>query len=138
MQRKIFNITPNLQNIFTDTIGKSLKKLHKMEKVTNYKHLKTLNYENYKPKSGEINSGRYKNTKIILKPINLQGHEIEKNYIPSNIIDIYTRLEILLALKLSGHTDTLTEASKVIDEIYHRGEIQNEQQYQNALNKIST
>ena len=31
--------------------------------------------------------------------------------IPNNITDIYTRLEILLGLKLSGHTDTLTEAS---------------------------
>ena len=34
-----------------------------------------------------------------------------KIIIPSNIIDIYTRLEFLLAFKLSGHIDTLTEAS---------------------------
>ena len=34
-----------------------------------------------------------------------------KVIIPSNIIDIYTRLEILLGPKLSGHTDTLTEAN---------------------------
>ena len=58
-----------------------------------------------------------------------------KFIIPSNIIDIYTRLEVLLVLKLSGHTDTLTEASNLIDELYKRGEIQNKQQYQNALNK---
>ena len=45
--------------------------------------------------------------------------------IPSNIIDIYTRFEILLGLKLSGQTDTLTEASNLIDELYKRGEIQN-------------
>ena len=38
--------------------------------------------------------------------------------IPSNIIDNYTRLEILLGLKLSGHTDTLTEASNLIYELY--------------------
>ena len=37
--------------------------------------------------------------------------------IPSNISDIYTRLEILLGLKLSGDTDTLTEASISIDEL---------------------
>ena len=67
----------------------------------------------------------------------LQGEGI-KIIIPSNIIDIYTRLEILLGLKLSGHTDTLTEASNLIDEIYKRGEIQNRQQYRNALNKFST
>ena len=50
---------------------------------------------------------------------NLQGEGV-KIIIPSNIIDIYTRLEILLGLKLSGHTDTLTEASNLIDELYKR------------------
>ena len=65
----------------------------------------------------------------------LQGEGV-KIIIPSNIIDIYTRLEILLGLKLSGHTDTLTEASNLIDELYKRGEIQNKQQYRNALNKF--
>ena len=66
---------------------------------------------------------------------NLQGQGV-KIIIPSNIIDIYTRLEILFGLKLSGHTDTLTETSNLIDELYKRGEIQNKQQYQNALNKF--
>ena len=61
-----------------------------------------------------------------------------KIIIPSNIIDIYTRLEILLGLKLSGHTDTLTEASNLIDELYKRGEIQNKQQYRNAIKKFTT
>ena len=65
----------------------------------------------------------------------LQGEGI-KNIIPSNIIDIYIRLEILLGLKLSGHTDTLTEASNLIDEFYKRCEIQNKQQYRNAPNKF--
>ena len=67
----------------------------------------------------------------------LQG-EVLKIIIPSNIIDIYTRLEILLGLKLSGHTDTLTEASNLIDELYRKGEIQNEQKYRNALCKLSS
>ena len=66
----------------------------------------------------------------------LQGEGI-KIIIPSNIVDIYTRLEILLGLKLSGHTDTLTEASNLIDELNKRGEIQNKHQYRNALNKFS-
>ena len=61
---------------------------------------------------------------------------VEKISIPSNIIDIYTRLEILLGSKLSGHTETLTEASNLIDELCKRGEIQNKQQYRNALNKF--
>ena len=67
----------------------------------------------------------------------LQGEGI-KIIIPSNIIDIYTRLEILLGINFSGHMDILTEASILIDELYKRGEIQNEQQYRNALNKLHT
>ena len=67
----------------------------------------------------------------------LQGEGL-KIIIPSNIIDIYTRLEILLGLKLSGHTDTLTEASNLIDELYKLGEIQNKQQYRSALSKFSS
>ena len=67
----------------------------------------------------------------------LQGEGV-KNIIPSNIFDIYTRLEVLLGLKLSGHTDTLTEASKLIDELNKREDIQNKQQHRNALNKFST
>ena len=66
----------------------------------------------------------------------LQGQGV-KIIIPSNIIDIYTRLEVLLGLKLSGHTDTLTEASNLIDELYKRGEIQNKLQYRNALDKFT-
>ena len=46
----------------------------------------------------------------------LEGQGL-KIIIPSNIIDIYNRLEILIGLKLSGHTDTLTEASNLIDEL---------------------
>ena len=43
----------------------------------------------------------------------LKGRGNEKNIIPSKIIDIYTRLEVLL-----GPTDTLTEASNLLDELY--------------------
>ena len=89
----------------------------------------------------EINFSKNFSSKLELlkkeEPHNLRGQGIEKIIIPSNIIDIYTRLEVLLGLNLSGHTSTLTEASKLIDEIYKRGEIQNKQQYRNALNKFS-
>ena len=67
----------------------------------------------------------------------LEGQGL-KIIIPNNIIDIYTRLEILLGLKLSGHTDTLTEASALLDELYKLGEIQNNKQYRNAINKFSS
>ena len=67
----------------------------------------------------------------------LQGEGL-KLIMPPNIIDNYTRLEILLGLKLSGHTDTLTEASNLIDELYKLGEIQNEKQNQKSLIRQST
>ena len=69
----------------------------------------------------------------------MKGQGIKKIIIPSNIFDIYTRLEILLGLKLSRHIDTLTESSSLIDDLYKRnytGEIQNEQQYRNTLHKF--
>ena len=46
----------------------------------------------------------------------LQGETME-TIIPSNIIDIYTRLEILLGLNRSGETYNLTEASNLIDKL---------------------
>ena len=49
----------------------------------------------------------------------LQGQGLQI-IIPSNIIDIYTRLEILLGLKISGHSETLTEASSLTDELKER------------------
>ena len=67
----------------------------------------------------------------------MEGQRV-KIIILSNIIDIYTRFEILLGLKLSGHSDTLSEASNSIDDLYKRGEIQNKQQNRKAPNKIST
>ena len=68
----------------------------------------------------------------------LDGRGIEKFIIPSTIIDIYARLEILLGLKLSGHTITLTEASILKDQIIKMGEFRSEQQYRNALDKFHT
>ena len=69
--------------------------------------------------------------------IDLEGQGV-KIMIPSNIIHIYTRLKVLLGIKLSGLTETLTEASDLIDDLYKRGEIQNEQQYRNAHDNFLT
>ena len=135
---KKFNITRGIQNVFTQTSNVPLKKLNIQEREIYNNILETLDFENYKPKSGESKSGRHKQSKSNFNKRNLTGQGIEKIIIPSNIIDIYTRLEVLLGLKLSGHTDTLTEASALIDELYKLGEIQNKQQYRNALNNIST
>ena len=43
----------------------------------------------------------------------LKGRGVETIIIPPNITSTYTRLEVLLEWKLSGHTDTLTEASNL-------------------------
>ena len=74
---------------------------------------------------------------ITIDSDDLQGEGV-KIIIPSNIIDIYTRLEVLLGLKLSGHNDTFTESSNLLDELYRQREIQNKQQYRNALDKFSS
>ena len=132
----IFNITRGIQNVLTDKSKTSIKKLNDQDREIFNNILESLDFKNYKPVRGESKSGRYKQSKTNFKKHNLKGQGIEKILIPSNIIDIYTRLEILLGLKLSGHTDTLTEASNLIDELYKRGEIQNEQQYRNAINKF--
>ena len=65
-----------------------------MESLTYEKTLKTPNYENYETKSREIDSGRYKSTRKILKPINLQGHGIENINVPTSIFDIHNSFEI--------------------------------------------
>ena len=75
--------------------------------------------------------------RILILDSKFNGRGIEKIVKPSNLIDFYTRLEILLGLKISGHTDTLSEASNIINELYRRGEIQNEQQYRNTPNNFS-
>ena len=148
-----YHIIPGLQRVFTDTKYETAKSMSDAEKVVFRDILQKTNYNTYKRGKGNIpGRDRYirqnlddevrrivnldTKPKTKTKP-KLKGKGIEKIIIPSNIIDIYTRLEVLLGLKLSGHTDTLTEASNLIDELYKRGEIQTKQQYRNALNKFS-
>ena len=133
---KIIYITPGIQKVLTDKTNIPIKQLNDEDRDIFTNILENLNFENYKPVRGESKSGRYKQSKTNFKKRELKGLGIEKIIIPSNIIDIYTRLEILLGLKLSGHTDTFTEASNLVDELYKRGEIQNKRQYRNALNKF--
>ena len=149
-----YDVTPNIQKYFTKT-GSTTKSLNNNEKETVYNILKDVGFYNTRHNKG-MKSFRMQDAllnlpkeikKIRNPPLpaieneedssDLQGEGV-KIIIPSNIIDIYTRLEVLLGLKLSGHTDTLTEASNLIDELYKRGDIQTEQQYRNAVNKFST
>ena len=121
------------------------------DKLTIFSILENVGFYDYINKKG-LKSGRMKDAlyylpKAIAKnrnpplpaiedlSVNLKGEGV-KIMIPSNVIDIDTRLSILLGFKISGHSYTLTEASNLIDEILKRGEIQNEQQYRNAPDKF--
>ena len=115
--------TPCLQKVFTDTKYKTDKSMSETEKVV-FRDilLRTIYNTNIAGKgkmSGRDTYIKYELDNEVRRILNLdkqfKGRGVEKNVIPSNIIDIYTRLEILLGLKLSGHTDTLTEASNLID-----------------------
>ena len=132
---KIYDITPGNQKILTDTSNIPMKKLNDQDIEIFINILESLDFENYVAIRCEPKSSRYKHSKINFKKRNLEGQGL-KIIIPSNIIDIYIRLAIFLRLKLSGDTDTLTEASNFFDELYKRGEIQNEQQFRKAVNKF--
>ena len=147
-----FDISPEIQAYFTNT-KLTTKFLDNFEKETVFDILQNVGFYDNIPKIGfkaaRMKDALYDLPKEVAKIRNpplpaienesdkLQGEGV-KIIIPSSIIDIYTRLETLLGLKVSGHTDTPTEASNLIDELYKRGEIQNKQQYRNSLNKFST
>ena len=138
----IYEITPEIHKALSKSTftGKSMK--DEDDRRTLYNFLTDIGYNIQN--SDESNNQKKFFTKLfnqfgkIKNEEPSEGEGIHKIIIPSNIIDIYNRLEILLGLKLSGHTNTLTEASNLIDELYKRGEIQNKQQYRNALNKFKT
>ena len=147
----IYDLTPEIYKTLSYTVydGKTMKKendilmlnniirdLRYTGIVDNKPKRKTLLRETLPKLVEDIQNKTYEEITLD-SDNNLQGEGV-KIFIPSNIIDIYTRLEVLLGLKLSGHTDTLTEASNLIDELYKRGVIQKKQQYRNALNKLST
>ena len=149
INENIYELTPEIYNALSDTgyTGKNMRNESDILMMNNI--INDLGYTGYDDRNSKR---KYFFTKTLPKLVeeiqnrtfeeitddsdnSLQGEGI-KIIIPSNITDIYTRLEILLGLKLSGHTDVLTEASNFIDELYKRGEIQNKQQYRNALNKF--
>ena len=89
-----------------------------MEKAIFRDILQKTNYKNRKRLKGPMSGrDRYIQNKLdddVRKILNLdkqlKGRGVEKIIIPSNIINIYTRLKVLLGVKLSGHTDSHTEA----------------------------
>ena len=138
----IYEFTPEIHKAFSNSsyTGKSME--NKDHRRTLNKFLVDIGYNGqHDEKTNQKNFFRsffnqFRNIKKE-EPDNLKREGV-KNIIPTNTIDISTRLEVLLGLKLSGHTDTLTEASNLIDELYKLGEIQNKQQYRNAPIKFQT
>ena len=143
---KEYNITLGIQKVFTNQSYNTAKSMNDTKKLVFRYILQKTDYYKRIPTKGRMSSRDkyikndldYDLGRVLNLDTTLKGKGIEKIIIPSNIVDIYTRLEILLGLNLSGHTDTLTEASNLIDEIYKRGEIQNKQHYRNAINKFSS
>ena len=141
-----YNKTRGLHKVFTDQSYDTAKSMTDTEKLVFRDILQKTSYYDHKPTKGRLTGrDRYIRNELdneVKSILNLdttfKGRGVEKIIILSNIIDIYTRLEILLGLNLSSHTHTLTKASNLIDELYKRSEIQSEQQCRNALNKISS
>ena len=140
-----YNITQGLHKVLTDH-SCTAKSMSDKDKVIFRDILVKTGYYKHELGKGRM-QGRDRNIRYeldndVIRIMNLdtklKGRGVEKSIVPPNTIDIYTRLEILLGLKLSGDTDTLTEASNLLDQLYKMGEIQNKQQYRDALNKFST
>ena len=116
-----YNSIPDVQRAFTDTRYNFSNIIMDDESVLTFDNiLNSLNYDSSKDSNSKRTKlikndlrkrvNKIKNPPLALPTNDVQGEGV-KIIIPSNIIDIYTRLEILLGLKVSGHTDTLTEAS---------------------------
>ena len=120
--------------------------MNDLDKVVFREKLQKTNYYDRVPTKGRM-SGRDKDIKkdldndvkrILNLDTKLRGRGFKKIIIPFNTIEKYTRLEVFLGLNLSGHTDTLTEACNLIDELYRKGEIQNERRCPNAVINFQT
>ena len=127
-EEKELDFNDDIQKVLLSTTKGPLKELRKEYKIIFLDPSETVGYFNQGPVRGHpsrrdkyirdnIQDEVYRNVDppLTLPPtenkeefFEIQGEEI-KIIIPSNTIDICTRLEILIGHKLSGHTHTLTE-----------------------------
>ena len=106
--KKIFNLTPDIQKVLADSSYITSKSMNDLDKVVFRGMLRKTKFYNRKPTKGRTSGrdGFIKNNldndgrRILTLDTKLDGRGIEKIIIPSNIIDIYTRLEMLLGLNL--------------------------------------
>ena len=127
MNKNIYELTPEVKKALSNPLytGNTMNNdddflmLYNILKDVNYKGIgdRPSNRKNFftielPKKVSEIQNIRFDENIDSASDLQRKGVKI---IIPSNMIDIYTTLEVLLGLKLSGHTDTLTEASNLID-----------------------
>ena len=119
-----YNISPGIRKVLVDQSCDTAKSMTDKDKLIFRDILQKTDYYNRKPTKSCL-SGRDRYIKIDLDndvsrilnlDTKLKGRGVEIIIIQSNIIDIYNRLEVLLRLKSSSRTDTLTEARNLIDE----------------------
>ena len=120
-----YNISLSIRKVLVDQSYDTGKSMTDKDKVIFKDILQKTGCYNREPTKGRLTGcDRYIKydidnnvSRILNLDTKLNGRGVEKIIIPFNTIDIYSRLELLLGLKLSGHTDTLTEASNLIDEL---------------------
>ena len=152
----IYEITPSIQKALTET-SYNFNKMSDDDILTFSKILNDINY-NPNEDNSSIRQKYIKNQlksrvqNILKTPVaaiasgesdeyeslesDLEGNGTKTKVVPSDTDEIWTRLQVLLGLKLAGHTDTLIEASQLLDALLKRGEIETEQQYRNAIDKF--
>ena len=132
IENQEFDITPVFQAFLTNT-RVTTKLSNNVEKETVFYILENVGFYDNIPEK-VLKSARIKDALFYLprelanirNPLipqivneevfhDLQGERKENVIIPFNMIDIYTKMKILLELKLSRHSNTLAEASNLID-----------------------
>ena len=152
----IYEITPSIQKALTET-SYNFNKMSDDDILTFSEILNDINYnpneDNSSTRQKYIKNQLKSRVQNILKfPVaaiasgesdeyeslesDLEGNGTKTIVVPSDTDEIWTRLQVLLGLKLAGHTDTLIEASQLLDALLKRGEIETEQQYRNAIDKF--
>ena len=89
VNEKIYDTTPGIQKVLTDTSNIPMKKLNDQDREIFIIILESLDFEKYRAIRGEFKSGRFKQYKINFKKRFSESQGL-KIIIPPNIIDIYT------------------------------------------------
>ena len=148
-----YEITPSIQKALTET-SYNFTTMSDDDILTFSKILNDINYnpneDNSSTRQKYIKNQLKSRVQNILKPpvaaiasgesdeyeTDLEGNGTKTIVVPSDSDEIWTRLQVLLGLKLAGHTDTLIEASQLLDALFKKDEIETEQQYRNAIDKF--